>query len=85
MLDPEVVDLVARVARESKDFRRLWERKDLAAFAPAGRAVYHPRLGKAEFEYIKMHAADDDKTLVAFIAQADSELSRGLAALIDAA
>jgi hypothetical protein len=39
-------------------------------------------LGPVEFEYVKMHTADDDKTLVAFLAAPGSELSRRLGALI---
>jgi len=83
VLEPEFAELIADLERESADFRRMWGRKDLAAFAPNSWAVLHPRLGRAEFDYIKMHTADDDKTLVTLMAPVDSELYRRLAELTE--
>jgi hypothetical protein len=83
VLEPEFIKLIADLERESEDFRRMWGRKDLAAFAPSSWAVLHPRLGRAEFDYIKMHTADDDKTMVALIASTGSELYRKLVELTD--
>lgn len=82
VLDASVTDLVARLERESEDFRRLWRGRDVTGFAPARLVFRHPRLGPVEFEYVKMHPADDDKTLVSFLAPPGSELARRLAALI---
>jgi transcriptional regulator with XRE-family HTH domain len=80
----DVAELVGRLEQESEDFRRIWRRRELTAFAPADRAVHHPKLGRVEFEYVKMHAANDDKTLVALLAPRDSELFRRLAELTSA-
>jgi hypothetical protein len=84
VLAPDVAELVSRLEGESEDFRRLWRRKELTAVAPADRAVHHPKLGRVEFEYVKMHAANDDKTLVVFLAPRDSELFHRLAELTSA-
>lgn len=83
VLEPDVVELVSELEKESPEFRRLWPRKDLAAFEPGATTVIHPRLGRAEFDTIKMHAANDDKTLVAFMTPAHTELSRKLAKLVE--
>lgn len=83
VLEPDIAELVSDLERESQDFRRMWPRKDLAAFEPGGMTVIHPRLGRAEFDTIKMHAANDDKTLVAFMAPTGGDLSHRLAKLVE--
>ncbi len=83
VLQPEVAELVADVAAHSEEFSRLWQLRDLAPFVPQRRPVNHPRLGRIELEYLKMHAAGDDKTLVAFLAPHGSALYRRLAELVD--
>lgn len=82
VLDDSITALVAQLEAESEEFGRLWRSRQVAAYAPTSLAFNHPSLGPAEFEYVKMHTADDDKTLVAFLAPPGSELSRRLAALI---
>jgi transcriptional regulator with XRE-family HTH domain len=82
VLDDSIAELVAALERESEPFRALWRSREVAAFAPSALAFRHPRLGRVEFAYVKMHAADDDKTLVAFLAPPGSELSRRLAAVL---
>ena len=82
VLDASITALVAQLEGESEEFRELWRGREVATYVPAGRAVHHPRLGRIECEYVKMHAADDDKTLVAFLAPPGSELSRRLAEAI---
>lgn len=82
VLDDSITALVARLEAESEEFRRLWRSREVAAYAPTSLAFNHPSLGPVEFEYVKMHTADDDKTLVAFLAPPGSELSRRLGALI---
>jgi hypothetical protein len=84
VLAPEVVALIEDVQAASPEFRRLWQRRDLATFTPTSRKMHHPKLGPVELEYIKMHAAGDDITLVAYIAAPGSDLARQLAALIAA-
>ena len=82
VLDDSITALVGQLEAESEDFGRLWRSREVSAYAPGGLAFNHPRLGPVEFEYVKMHAADDDKTLVAFLAAPGSELACRLAALI---
>ncbi|WP_034262972.1 helix-turn-helix transcriptional regulator [Actinospica robiniae] len=82
VLDDSITALVGQLEDESEEFRRLWRSRAVAAYAPSRLAFNHPRLGPVEFEYVKMHTADDDKTLVAFLAAPGSELSRRLGALI---
>ncbi|HEV2638523.1 MAG TPA: helix-turn-helix transcriptional regulator [Actinocrinis sp.] len=74
VLEPGVAKLVAAVREASPEFAELWRRRDLAAFAPAGQVLVHPKLGQVELEYVKMHSGDGDKTLVAFLAPRGSEL-----------
>jgi len=83
VLEPDLAGLISELENASGEFRRLWRRQDLAAFNSSGCTVVHPKLGRVEFDLIKMHTADDDKTLVALTATADSELSRRLAEVID--
>jgi transcriptional regulator with XRE-family HTH domain len=83
VLEPEVAELIERLSAASEDFRRLWQRKDLAPFVPVSRPMFHPKLGRVELEHVKMHPADDDKTIVAFLAPCGSELARQLAELLE--
>lgn len=78
LLDADVVALLRELEAESPDFGRLWQRKDVTPFVPGPRTVRHPRLGVVEFEYVKMHVADDDKTLVSFLVTPGSETERRL-------
>jgi transcriptional regulator with XRE-family HTH domain len=82
LLDPDVVALLRELERASPDFGRLWGRKELTPFVPGPRTVNHPRLGSVEFEYVKMHVAGDDKTLVSFLVAPGSETERKLRALL---
>jgi hypothetical protein len=79
---PDIAALISEVQAESEEFRILWQKKDLAAFTPKSRSMYHPKLGKVELEYIKMHTAGDDMTLVAYMAPSGSELAEQLADVI---
>jgi transcriptional regulator with XRE-family HTH domain len=83
ILDPDVVALLGELERSSADFTRLWQLKELAPFVPKARTVNHPRLGVIELEYIKMHVADDDKTLVSYLVQPGSDLEKRLTELLD--
>ncbi|MER6081413.1 helix-turn-helix transcriptional regulator [Streptomyces sp. 900105755] len=82
ILDPDVVELLSALEESSPDFTRLWELKELAPFVPKPRTVNHPRLGVIELEYIKMHVADDDKTLVSYLVKPGSDLERRLGELL---
>jgi hypothetical protein len=84
VLEPELAGLVVELEAASDEFGRLWRQKDLAAFAPGSRAVHHPRLGRVELELVKMHAADGERTLVAYLAPTGSELAGRLADLLTA-
>lgn len=83
VLHPDIAALIAELEAESEDFKRLWRRKDLAAFTSESRKMHHPKLGRVTFEYIKMRAADNEQTLVAYLAPKGSELARQLAELIE--
>lgn len=85
LLEPGPAGLVAELERESPQFRRLWRRKDVTAFEPGSWAVLHPRLGRVVFDALKMHLANDDKTLITLTAPAGSELARRLAEVIEEA
>ncbi|MFI0898651.1 helix-turn-helix transcriptional regulator [Streptomyces sp. NPDC020983] len=78
ILDPDVVDLLRGLERASADFGRLWRRKDLSPYVPKPRTITHPLLGTATFEYAKMHIANDDKTVVSYLAPPGSDLDRRL-------
>lgn len=82
VLDADVVALLRELEAASPDFGRLWGRKELTPFVPGPRTVRHPRLGRIEFEYVKMHVAGDDKTLVSFLVAPGSETERRLRGLI---
>ncbi|CAM5558293.1 helix-turn-helix transcriptional regulator [Streptomyces canus] len=82
ILDPDVVELLDALEEASPDFTRLWQLKELAPFVPKPRTVNHPRLGVIELEYIKMHVADDDKTLVSYLVNPGSDLERRLGELL---
>lgn len=82
ILDPDVVELLDALEESSPDFARLWQLKELAPFVPKPRTVNHPRLGVIELEYIKMHVADDDKTLVSYLVKPGSDLERRLGELL---
>ncbi|KAA2261921.1 helix-turn-helix domain-containing protein [Solihabitans fulvus] len=81
---PEFVALVERLLAASPEFRELWERRDLSSFVPASQEWNHPLLGRVAFEYVKMYAADEDRTLVAHLVRPGSELATRLAELIAA-
>lgn len=80
---PEIAALISELEAESEDFKRLWHLRDLAAFTSESRKMHHPKLGLVTFEYIKMRAADNEQTLVAYLAPKGSELARQLAELVD--
>ncbi|MFD7130195.1 helix-turn-helix transcriptional regulator [Streptomyces sp. NPDC059894] len=82
ILDPGIVELLDALEESSPDFTRLWQLKELAPFIPKARTVNHPRLGVIELEYIKMHVADDDKTLVSYLVKPGSDLERRLGELL---
>jgi transcriptional regulator with XRE-family HTH domain len=83
ILDPDVVVLLHDLEEASPDFSRLWQLKELAPFVPKPRTVDHPRLGVIELDYIKMHVANDDKTLVAYLVNPGSDLERRLEKLLE--
>jgi transcriptional regulator with XRE-family HTH domain len=83
VLAPEIVALLSELEEASEDFARLWRRKDLAPFVPKQRTMRHPRLGEIALEYIKMHIAGDDKTVVSYLASPGSELANRLKKLVD--
>ncbi len=76
VLDASITALVTALEGESEQFRRLWQGRDVATYVPAGWTLNHPRLGRIVCEYAKLHTADDGRTLVAFLAEPGSELSR---------
>ncbi|MEW2299465.1 helix-turn-helix transcriptional regulator [Streptomyces sp. NPDC006655] len=82
ILDPDVVELLDALEESSPDFVRLWQLKELAPFVPKPRTINHPLLGVIELEYIKMHVADDDKTLVSYLVKPGSDLERRLGELV---
>lgn len=83
ILDPDVITLLRDLEESSADFARLWQLKELAPFVPKPRTVNHPQLGVIELEYIKMHVADDDKTLVSYLVKPGSDLEQRLEELVE--
>jgi transcriptional regulator with XRE-family HTH domain len=67
VLDPDIASLVGELECSSADFARLWRRRELTPFVPASHVLVHPRLGPVEFDYVKMHVTNDDKTVVAYL------------------
>lgn len=82
VLEPDIVALVAELAEASQEFARLWQRKEVAPFVPKARTVRHPLLGEITLEYVKMHVAGDDKTVVAYLASPGSESANQLEKLV---
>jgi transcriptional regulator with XRE-family HTH domain len=82
VLDPDIASLIDEVSAASPEFDELWRRRDLAPFVPEIRALRHPRLGRVELEYIKMHAVGSNTTLVAYLAPRDSDVAAQLAKLV---
>jgi transcriptional regulator with XRE-family HTH domain len=82
VLEPDITALLTELEEVSEDFARLWQRKDVVPFVPSHRTVRHPRLGEITLEYIKMHGANDDKTVVAFLAAPGSESAYRLEKLV---
>ena len=82
VLDPDIVELLDALEEFSPDFARLWQRKDVAPFVPKACTVHHPRLGVIELEYVKLHVANDDKTLVSYLVEPGSDLERRMGELV---
>ncbi|MFF1306195.1 helix-turn-helix transcriptional regulator [Streptomyces sp. NPDC058307] len=74
ILAPEITGLIAELSDASPDFARLWRRKDLAPFVPKARTIDHPVLGEVTLDYVKLHVANDDKTLVSYLLPPGSEM-----------
>lgn len=64
---PEFDELVTELTRVSAEFRELWNRREITSFAPVRRPFRHSVLGLFELDHVKMYAADDDRTLVAYL------------------
>jgi hypothetical protein len=79
VLAPDVRELVAALSRVSEVFRGLWGRRDLVGFAPQERRMRHPALGMVEFEHVKLHSGDRERTTVALLAEPGSALAGELA------
>lgn len=84
VLEPDVAALIGELEAAGEDFRRLWRRKELAPFVPQQRTVHHPQLGTIALDYVKMHLAGDDKTLVCYMAPPGSDLADRMRKLVDA-
>ena len=74
ILAPEITGLITELADASPDFARMWRRKELAPFVPDARTIDHPMLGEVTLEYVKLHVANDDKTLVSYLLPPGSEV-----------
>ncbi|WP_425830824.1 helix-turn-helix transcriptional regulator [Streptomyces fractus] len=81
VLAPDLTGLAEELTEASPDFARLWQRRDLAPFAPQARTVDHPRLGEVTLDYVKLHLSNDDKTLVSYLLPPGTELERRFAEL----
>lgn len=80
---PEFVELVDRMHDSFPEFAALWQRRDITPFVPATRRFHHPEFGKIEFDYVKMYAADEDRTLVANLVHPGSDLAERLSAAVE--
>lgn len=80
VMAPEIAALISELEAASEDFARLWQRKEVAPFVPKQRTIRHPRLGEIALDYVKMHIAGDDKTVVAYLSVPGSELAKQLEA-----
>ena len=85
VLEPDIAAIVTELEGASEEFERLWRRKELAPFVPQKRTVHHPQLGTIALDYVKMHVAGDDKTLVCYMAPPGSELADRMRKLVDEA
>ncbi|MET7487564.1 helix-turn-helix transcriptional regulator [Streptomyces sp. NPDC005538] len=74
ILAPGITALIAELTDASPDFARMWRRKELAPFVPQPRTIDHPLLGEVTLDYVKLHVANDDKTLVSYLLPPGSEV-----------
>ncbi|GAA2106774.1 helix-turn-helix transcriptional regulator [Kitasatospora saccharophila] len=84
LLRPEYAALVARLREASPEFRALWERHDLVGYTPRSRTFVHPRYGRLTLDYVKLHAADGEPTLVAHLLPPGSAVAAEIARLVAA-
>lgn len=66
--DPRFETLTTALSAASDDFRRWWDRHDIAGFQPARKQFDHPRLGRLTLDYVKLAAVDaPDIKLVTYL------------------
>lgn len=70
--------LVRTLAAESAEFAELWERRDLVSFTPTAQALQHPTAGRIELHPVKLYAVQQDRTVVAYLAEPGSPTHRRL-------
>jgi transcriptional regulator with XRE-family HTH domain len=83
LVQPEYTELVTRLQQRSPQFRSLWEQMDLRTGHPATRLFDHPVLGRIELEYVKMHLAHTDVTLVVHQPASEERVVRQFANLVE--
>ncbi|MGW4803332.1 helix-turn-helix transcriptional regulator [Kitasatospora sp. NPDC004272] len=84
LLRAEYAALVARLREASPEFRALWERHDLVGYTPRSRTFVHPRYGRLTLDYVKLHAADGEPTLVAHLLPPGSAVAAEIGRLVAA-
>jgi transcriptional regulator with XRE-family HTH domain len=60
LVDPRAREIFAQLGDASDEFRRLWERQDVAAFVPADREYQHPLVGRLALYFVKLETSEAD-------------------------
>jgi len=55
--DPDLAALIAELARDSEEFRRLWTLQDVVGREGGLRRFHHPRIGEVSFNQVTLHLA----------------------------
>jgi transcriptional regulator with XRE-family HTH domain len=66
--DPDVLNLIAELQRDSEHVRQWWPRHDVAAIGGSGsKKLRHPRFGPVEYSHVVLQVADHpEQTLVTY-------------------
>lgn len=83
LVQPEYQELIETLEQRSPYFRHLWEQLDLEPPSPAVRIFDHPVIGRMRLNYVKLHFADVDATMVIHQAEPDERVSAKLRALVE--
>ena len=83
--DPIARALVAQLEQDSDDFRRIWQRHQVAGRHPGQKRLLHPTLGPLELAFFSAKLPDRPTLTAIFFSPADEPTARALTAVTPAA